>query len=146
VGRPESEYLFEKEVDKVDDRLDPAVLPWSFEGAEGVGVLLESCNGDVARIRKSLERPGCDFGIRLDEGLMAEVTGMHRALFAGRLLTVAALYELRQGHLETAVDDVELSEMSHKPQPAWLAEEIRLVNVVDGLYWQGHDRALAESW
>ncbi|MEO1971440.1 MAG: hypothetical protein ABGX07_07775, partial [Pirellulaceae bacterium] len=37
---PESEYLFEKEVGKVDDRLDPAVLPWSFEGAEGVGVLL----------------------------------------------------------------------------------------------------------
>jgi hypothetical protein len=104
---PESEYLFEKEVKKVADRLDPTLLPWSREGTEGVGTFLKSCQGTVERIRDALERPGCDFGIRLDEGLLAEVTGVERALFAGRLLTLDGLYEIRQGRLKTAIKDFE---------------------------------------
>ena len=73
---------------------------------ERVETLMILRGGDIKTTRAALELPQSDFGLRLDNGLLAEMDGVQRALFAGRLLAIATMYDMRQQKLEQAVDGI----------------------------------------
>lgn len=125
---PESKSSFQRESKKLDGMLSPAALPWSREAMERVELFLDSRKADVQVIQAALDLPQSDFGIRIDKGLLADVDGVQRALFAGRLMAVSTILDIRQDNLKRAEADV--SRLFHLAQG--LSQESHLVPRVAG--------------
>lgn len=98
--------IVRREPEKIDGMLASESLPWTREAMERVESLVVLRRVELTRIRDALDLPQCDFGIRIDDGLLADVIAVQRALYAGRLLAVATLLEVRQGKLDEAEIDI----------------------------------------
>jgi hypothetical protein len=120
---PESKSSFKREFEKLGKLFEAQAIPWSREAIERVESILVLRRSESSRIRDALDLPGSDFGMRIDEGILADVDAVRRAMFAGRLLATGALFEVRQGELDAAI--VDLRRLLHLAQG--LSEEPHLV-------------------
>ena len=137
---PESKSSFKREVEKIDGMLAPSSLPWTREMIRA-GDLLSLLKED--ELFHARNRGINDFS----ESIMDQVDEdeqFYMTAMASVIGTCDKPYYARVDTIDKVMLDVE--QLDDDTRSAWMATNVLLGHVADGLYWQGHDRALAEAW